>query len=332
MRKRSLLLVVGACLATLSLAVSSAFADPVPAGPRQLAGVGSDTSQDVMNGFGNGATNSVPPFAGIKDGSGNLIVASYDATGSATITTHNTPVCTNIPRPAGSGNGVTALHNSDVAGNGCIQFARSSADDSQSRPGQNLTYVPFALDGITYATASTTNIPKTLTLAQLTSVYSKNAPCGTVQPLLPHAGSGTRSTWLKFLGLSEATLGNCVKDVDGTGVAIEEHDGRVLVNPNQLVPYGVAQWITQTTQPTVFDRHGRSVLRAVNGVAPMELSSDLPTTRKMFNVIRNADVGAAPFNTTFVGPGSAICSHSEVLKAFGFKPISDCGSTTTTTP
>lgn len=330
MRKRNLLLLAGACLATLSFTVGSAFADPVPAGDRPLAGVGSDTDEFLVNGFANGAPFTAPPFGGIKDGSGNLVVSSFDATGSATITTHNTSACTNIPRPAGSGNGVTALHNDDVAGNHCIQFARSSNNDSQTRSGQNLTYIPFASDGLTYATASSTNIPKNLTLAQLTAAYSKNAPCGPVQPLIPHVGSGTHSAWLSFLGLTDTTLGNCVKAVDGAGVAIEEHDGRVLVNPNQLVPYSVAQYVTQTNLPSVFDRHGTAILHSVNGISPFD--STFPLTRKMYNVIRNGDVGASPFNTTFVGSTSAFCSHPEVIKAFGFVPINDCGSTTTTTP
>jgi ABC-type phosphate transport system substrate-binding protein len=330
MRKRSVLLVAGTCLAALSLTVGSAVADPVPPGDRPLAGVGSDTTQDVMNGFGNGTSFSVPPFGGIQDGNGNFIVASFDATGSATITTHNTPACTNIPRPAGSGNGVTALHNDDVAGTNCIQFARSSNDDSQSRPGQNLTYIPFAQDGLTFATLSVTNVPKSLTLAQLTTIYSRNTAQGCIrQPLIPHVGSGTRAAWLKFLNLTEATLGNCVKDVIN-GQPIEEHDGRVLTNPDQLVPYGVGQWVTQTTQPAVPDRHGNSVLRAINNISPFDPS--LPTTRKLFNVIRTGDIGVAPFNTTFVGAGSAICSHPEVIKAYGFTPIPDCGSTAIHTP
>jgi hypothetical protein len=283
-----------------------------------------------MNGFANGTSVSVPAFGGIKDASGKLIVASFDATGTATIQTHPTPAaCTTLPRPNGSGSGITALHNDDLNGTHCIQFARSSSDDSATRSGQNLTYIPFAQDGLTFATASVTGIPKNLTLAQLTSIYSKNGPsCGTLQPLLPQAGSGSRGAWLKFLGLTETTLGNCVKD-NIAGVPIEEHDGRVLTNPNQLVPYSVAQYITQTTQPSVTDRHGTSVLRAVNGLSPYDPA--FPLTRKVFNVIRSGDVGVAPFSTTFVTTPTRtadICAHSEVIRGYGFTPISDCGSTT----
>lgn len=335
MRKRSLLLVAGACLATLSLTVSSALADPLnPTGPRELPGVGSDTTQDVMNGYGNGATFSSPPYAGVG-APGTKILASYDATGSATITTKNTAQCTGIPRPNGSNDGVNALAGLKAGFPAeCAEFARSSDNTAAARPGQNLTFIPFALDGLTFATASVTNIPKTLTLAQLTSIYAKKTTdpggCGTREPLLPQAGSGTRSAWLKLVGLTEATKGDCVKDVVPGG-PVQEHDGRVLTNPNQLVAYGVGNHITQTTQPAIFDRHGNAVLRAINGQSPFDLS-DFPGARKFYNVIRTADVGVAPFTTTFVGAGSEICSHPEVLEAFGLQPIPDCGSTTIQTP
>ncbi|MGH3777783.1 MAG: hypothetical protein ACRDRR_18975 [Pseudonocardiaceae bacterium] len=138
MRKRSLLLVAGACLATLSLTVGSALADPVsPTGPRQLPGVGSDTTQDVMNGYGNGVAFSTPPYAGVIVG-GTKIVASYDATGTTTITTKPTPACTGIPRPNGSSDGVNALAGLKPGFPAdCAEFARSSANSAPSRPGQN---------------------------------------------------------------------------------------------------------------------------------------------------------------------------------------------------
>jgi ABC-type phosphate transport system substrate-binding protein len=324
MRKRSLLLVAGACLATLSLTTGAAFADPNPGIPpdRPLAGVGSDTTQDIMNAFANGTNASVPPFGGIKDGGGNFVVSSFDATGSATITTHPTAACTNIPRPAGSGNGVTAL---DADTSGCIQFARSSSDLSSTHP--NDTFIPFATDALTFATAAITNVPKTFTKAQLTTIYSRNVEQGCIrQPLLPHVGSGTRSSWLAFVmvgGAGQPAIGTCVKDVIN-GVPIEEHDGRVVTNPEQMVPFSVAQFIAQTTQPSVTDRHGPVVPRAVNGVSPFD--DTFPFIRTVFNVVRNADVNSPAVTSTFGGSG-AICSHSEVTKAFGFKPASNCGST-----
>ncbi|MGH3710954.1 MAG: hypothetical protein ACRDRQ_23245 [Pseudonocardiaceae bacterium] len=328
MRKRSVLLVAGACLATLSLTAGAALADPSPPIPpdRPLAGVGSDTTQDVMNGFANGTSASAPPFAGIKSGS-NFVVSSFDATGSATITTHPTTACTNIPRPSGSGNGVNAL---DADTSGCIQFARSSSDLSSTHP--NDTFIPFATDALPFATAAITNVPKSFTKAQLTTIYSRNVEQTCIrQPLLPHVGSGTRNAWLAFIGVGgsgQPALGTCVKDTLN-GVPIEEHDGRVLTNGEQLVPFLLAQFIAQTTQPSVTDRHGPAVPRAVDGVAPYD--ETFPFVRTVFNVVRNADVGNSTISSTFVGSGSAVCSHTEVTKVFGFKPLSgsSCGTTST---
>jgi hypothetical protein len=60
MRKRSFLLIAGACLATLSLTIGSAMADPSnPAGPRDLAGTGSDTTQGVMNGLSDASRSTI---------------------------------------------------------------------------------------------------------------------------------------------------------------------------------------------------------------------------------------------------------------------------------
>ena len=156
MRKRSFLLIAGACLATLSLTIGSAMADPSnPAGPRDLAGTGSDTTQGVMNGLSD-----------VVKINNNKVIASYDATGSAQITTKGTTgsaPCT-MNRPSGSGAGIDALVASLAAnggaGDGCLQFARSSKNDSANRGGKNLVYIPFAVDQIGYATKiSSSNIP-----------------------------------------------------------------------------------------------------------------------------------------------------------------------------
>ena len=327
-------MVAGACLAALSLGAGTALADPVPPIPpdRPLAGVGSDTTQDVMNGFANGSPLSTPPYCGVGVTPGTpcpttgYTMSSFDATGSATITTHPTAACTNIPRPAGSGNGIAALL-ADT--NGCLQFARSSTDLHVANP--NATFYPFATDALPFATATVTNVPKTFTVAQLTTIYTRNgtpgqSPC-VRQPLLPHVGSGTRSAWLTFLGIGgpgQPALGTCVQDTLN-GVPIEEHDGRVLTNPEQLVPFSLAQYITQTTQSNVTDRHGSAVLRAVGNITPYD--DAFPFIRRVFNVVRNADVNNPNIQSTFVGAGSAVCSHPEVTKQFGFTPLgpADCG-------
>src|SRR5215468_7243930 len=181
MRRRSLFLAAGACLAAASLTVGTAVADP--SGPptfRPLAGVGAQTTQGIMNTLSNLIT----------DGSGTKIIASYDNAGSPTITTKDpatNPNCT-IPRPNQGGAGTNALVNSLQAGDGCVQFARAVTNDSASRAGAGLTYVPFAVDALTYAIRSDSSIPRDLTVAELQAVY--NCQVSNILPLLGVFGAG----------------------------------------------------------------------------------------------------------------------------------------------
>jgi hypothetical protein len=100
--------------------------------------VGSDTTQDVMNAYANGGAAG---FGGIKDGTGNFVVASWDAfPGSATITTRDPATftqCSNIPRPNGSGAGLNAIAGLKPEFPAvCAVFARSSVDDHLNRSGK----------------------------------------------------------------------------------------------------------------------------------------------------------------------------------------------------
>ncbi|MGH3786611.1 MAG: hypothetical protein ACRDRG_08680 [Pseudonocardiaceae bacterium] len=337
MRKRSFFLVGGACLATLSLTMSTALADPAnPAGPRLLPGVGSDTTQAVMNSYANGTTASDPDFGGVVAADNvTKIVASYDAVGSATITTKNEAACTNIPRPNGSTAGVNALAGL-LAGfpADCAEWARSSNNDSANRAGQNLTYIPFALDGLTYATLPSSDVPRNLSLSTLQTIYRANvgdATCNDAndfQPLIPQAGSGTRAFWNTLVG----PFGTCPKDVVG-GTPVQEHDGRLLTNAKQLMPFGVGPWITQATTTTGAVRNGPAVLRGIGGQSPYDLA-DFPGARPLFNVVRTADVADPNFVRAFgtAAQGGQICAHPEVLEAHSLAPHPNCGSTAIVTP
>jgi len=151
--------------------IGLAFAGPASADTNQgsttaLAGVGSDTSQDVVEGL-----------AGILGG--GTSIANYKATGSATINTRGSAACT-FTRPNGSGNGLNAL-SAAIGGfaafgspgslNGCVDFARSSSGGNPSTPPGGgtgkLTYVPFAVDAVTYAVLTVSNVPKNLNKADL---------------------------------------------------------------------------------------------------------------------------------------------------------------------
>jgi ABC-type phosphate transport system substrate-binding protein len=310
----------------ITLAATPAQADPTGAPTfRTLAGVGSDTTEGVMNGL-----SQV-----VVDGSGTKLIGSYDAFGSATIQTKNNAACT-INRPAGSGNGVTALVASVDAANGCLDFARSSSNNSASFAGKNLTYIPFAVDAVAYAVRSDSTISRKLTKAQLTTVYN----CGggaNFKPLLPQFGSGTRQFFLKSLGFTDAAdftsqpNHTCIGQTDSTGAPLQENTGTLLTDPKQIAPYSIAQYLAQTTA-VVPDVHGKTVLGQIDGIAPTVLNTASTMSRDVYNVVPNGKLSDPTVASVFVGPSSAVCANSNTIKQYGFAPHPTCGDTSLKTP
>jgi hypothetical protein len=303
-----------------------AQADPVGTPTfRALAGVGSDTTERVMN-----ALSDV-----IVDGSGTKIIASYDATGSATIQTQS-PVACSIARPNGSGAGRTALLASLNAADGCLQFSRSSSlNIAASTP--SLTYIPFGLDGMSFAVRSDSNVPRGLTTADLQSAYT----CGLmpfVVPVLPQAGSGSRSFWLGKMNVTETQIaagtypclvptGTTVNGVPGTGRPyVQENDARSL-KVDELMPFSVGLFNVQSSG-VITDVRGLAVLGTIDSKTPQAVYSGFGFKRDLYNVIPTANIAVAPWSTTFVGATSAVCTNSAVIAAQGFTPVSNCGDTT----
>ena len=296
------------------------YAAAEPAGTpafRALAGVGSDTTEEVLNGL-----SQV-----ILDGAGQKVIASYDAKGGGTIQTKSDAKCAML-RPNGSGAGRTALLKALNPADptfGCVDFSRSSSLNVAASA-VSLTYIPFAVDALTYATAATSTVPKNFTRAELTAVYKCEVP-SIPNPLLPQASSGTRATWLGFLGLTETTKGACVRDVKGT-TPVQEHDGRILTEATDIVPFSVSQHIAQGNGAQT-DQRGTSVLNSVDGVAPVTggvLNTAFGLKRSVYNVVPTFRLGSAPYATTFVGAQSAVCRQTAVIQRFGFGIDPDCGS------
>ena len=327
-RKRNLIVAAGFGLVVTAFGASSALADPTgPPTFRPLAGVGSDTVQGVEDSLSNSILVN-----------GGKVLGSYDATGSATITTQATNLanpagnCT-INRPNGSGAGRTALLNSLVAGDGCLQYSRSSSLNLAAAP-VNLTYVPFAIDAVTYAVTANSNLPRTLALTDLKAIYHCDpnfvgtGPNYSVRVILPQAGSGTRSFWESTMGIADADVVNgvypCITDKNN-GQIIEEHDGRVL-DANSIAPFSIAQYIAQGNG-TLSDIRGNAVLGVIDGVTPMSLNSNFGVTREVFNVIPTSQIANAPYSTVFVGPNSSFCTSNTTLNKYGFAVDPNCGST-----
>ena len=327
-RKRNLIAAAGIGLVATAFSVSSATADPSGAPQyRQLAGVGSDTVQGVENALSNSITIG-----------GTKVIGSYDATGSATIATQAAAACQALNRPNGSGAGRAALLTSLQANDGCIQYSRSSSLDL-SAAAVNLTYVPFAVDAVTYAVTNNSNIPRTLALTDLKSIYTCDpafvgtGPNYSIHPLLPQAGSGTRKFWEATVGIADADVvaGHypCISDTHN-GTPIEEHDGRVL-DANSLAPFSIAQYIAQSSG-TIADIRGNALIGTVDGLSPQTLNTKFGITREVYNVIPTSQIANAPYSTVFVGPTSSVCQSQTTLLQYGFGIDANCGDTSKHTP
>jgi hypothetical protein len=343
-----------AALAVTGLAFAAVPAQADPSGLptfRTLAGVGSDTTQDLNNGL-----------ASVVTIGGQRVLGSYDATGTSPIQTKASG--STFARPNGSSQGFAALKSAkestlwdgqDLPAD-TLQFARSSSGATWATGGK-YSYIPLALDAVTYATASTeADVPTNLTIANLTAIYSAadgalvtiggqsyevgneaNADAD-IRPYLPQTGSGTRSFWLGQLGLTEAdvaTSTNSAVEWSYTGGSVQEHDGSVLADvDNAIVPFSIAQHIAQgnkatieATYPgvTVANRLHGAALRSVNGVAPEVsgvLNTAFPISRPVFTVVEYAELATnSTLSAVFEGP-SGLAYDQDVIADFGFGDLS----------
>ena len=323
-------LLAGAATAALLLGGAlGASADPINPDTgatelRALNGTGSDTTQDLNNGL-----------ASVVEYGGELVLGSYDATIPAgddnfIQTRAGGP---QIPRPNGSSQGVAALRaavnnttltnargtSSAALSTDDVVFGRSSSAATFVSNGA-YSYVPLALDAVTFAThSSNTTLPGNLTRADLVAIYSAaegatvNLSTGSytvgqaagrqIAPFIPQAGSGTRSFWLSALGLTESTVGSAVAD-EYDGNLVQEHDGSVLRDvPNAMVPFSVAQYVAQGNSAdlandyaiTVNDRINGAELGQVAGVAPVvdeALNTAFPIRRPVFTVVPFAELAS----------------------------------------
>lgn len=327
MRKRQLFIATAA-LAAFAMTVAPATAEPNGSPTfRELAGVGAETTQGLMN-----ALSDV-----IKDANGTKIIASYNNAPAGTITTKDRPApnpCT-ITRPNQGGAGTNALVASLQAGNGCVNFARVVTNDSANRPGAGLTYIPMAVDALTYAIRDDSLIPRDLSLAELTDIYNCQVPG--IKPLLGVFGAGNRTFFLSKLGLTDsATFAGspgheCVKDTDVNGNPLLANDGTLLTDPQQIVTYSSGPWLAQING-VVPDKHGKSVLGSINGISPQVLNNSSVMSRDVYNVVPTSQLGVAPTSTVFVGPNSQVCANGELIKRHGFNTSPNCGSTAIKTP
>ncbi|MFJ9030061.1 PstS family phosphate ABC transporter substrate-binding protein [Streptomyces sp. NPDC102274] len=314
--------VVGAAALGVGLLAPAASADPAVGEYRQLTGVGSDTTQDVLNRLGAVITDT----DGQPDGQ---LIASYNATGTPTIQTRASGC--SINRPNGSSAGIDALRNAILNNTGCIDFARSSRGPAD-RTTTKLSWIPFAKDAVTVAVRSDSGLNSDLDLStdELRDIYTCDKTTHNdvaLTPLLPQSGSGTRTFFLEKIGITEAQVGTCV---DGT---VQEHNGNALDSEGDIAPYSVAQYIAQTNG-VVTDRHGVTVLGKVETVAPRNTNGSLnvnfPYNRDVYNVVPTAKITGSTADANivgaFVGTTSKVCAQTSHITAFGFGSLGTaCG-------
>lgn len=327
MRKSLIAAAAGAGVLSLALAtLPLAQADPIgPPQYRELAGMGSDTTQTLMN-----------ALAEIVTINGTKVIGSYDAIGSTTVATKSTAACAAVPRANGSTPGRDALLKSLQANDGCLQFARSSSSRGTFTSTPSMTWIPFATDALTFAVRGDGDVPRELTKAQIVAIFKCEVP--TIQPALVQTGSGTRSSWLSYVGITEAQIAagtyKClVPEKDGgtfPGNLPQEHDGREL-KKNQIMPYSAAVYQAQL-YGTAPDRRGRSVIGVVDGIVPTIINTGFGNLRDVNNIIPTAKV--TDTNSTeykvFVGKDSLICKAKPQINLQGFgdlKDASKCGDT-----
>lgn len=311
----------------LAVSAGTASADPTGAPTlRNLAGVGSDTTYNVMNGL-----SEVVTIAGVKQ------IASYDPIPSTSLISPKAAAnCQNLTRPNGSSAGRTALLNSLTPGNainGCYDWGRSSslnlAPVASATGG--LTYVPFAVDAFTYAVAKDSSIPRDLSFDDVKSIYRCEVPG--LKPYIPQSGSGTRQYWLQQLGITEAQVIStytCIKDVKN-GAIIQEHDGRVLTKGDEIAPYSISNFVAQGAGVQA-DLRGSADLANMDGKTATQSGSSVTLKRDVYNMVPTTKLATAPWSTVFVGSGSLVCQNSATIQKYGYSAAANCGDTTNQTP
>jgi hypothetical protein len=246
---------------------------------------------------------------------------------------------------------------------GSVDFARSSSGPSGSYTGtdRDLAFIPFAQDAVTYAVSAASAFPRNLPLGPsysdaptnsvidtaalnlyniyhcTVSTYSASGKNYLIHPLLPQSGSGTRKYWVQKVGLADSTgtelstLPSCVKDsypsssaAQGGGASVQEHDGTGLVDPGDIAPFSISQYLAQGNHKalpsSVDERRGNIALGSIGGFAPITFTPGINTTLTSGQtVVSTASTPAA--NTLFpvkrfvfnVVPTATINSTAAVL-------------------
>lgn len=214
-------LAAGLVATTMAAGLFTGSANADPAQYTALVGVGSDTTQDVVNALSGKANGILYTPIQSSAATGGRQIVSFDATAPAGVADNCITPKLGAPtftRPNGSTGGRRALSRAidgtgygsaecgiaDVSGQ--VDFARSSSGPSGTTGA--LTYIPFGRDGVSFAyyrAAGEAGAVKTLTRAELDSLFTSGpATIGGVRivPCGIQDGSGTYTFWNTAAGVS----------------------------------------------------------------------------------------------------------------------------------
>jgi ABC-type phosphate transport system substrate-binding protein len=380
MRKLSRMMAGAAALAAAAAlvagGVSTASADPIGHNGKavvpayyDVVGVGSNTTEYVMDQISVDYNKTIPAS---KHSPSDPYFYSYDAVPPGVNAPGNYKIkpkagCATIVRPNGSTAGLTALDTSARVhtNSWCIDFARSSGGRKPTSPKEGpggVVFVAFAKDAITWAarskTAGGTDAPASLNTAQLKKIFTcadtnwsqVGGKAGAIKVYLPQAGSGTLSTWEKFMGIT--TLGACVSQ------APEENEGTNahFNSANAIFIYSIGAYVAQkyhsaacTAKATKTQNEfgcnvtGVLSLGKISGVSPITsakvpvINPAFPSSyfRTVYNILRwgastkdHIDARLEKFFSSKAMHGYLCTSPTATaaIKAYGFIPTPLCGS------
>ncbi|GAB2741043.1 PstS family phosphate ABC transporter substrate-binding protein [Kitasatospora kifunensis] len=350
MRHTAAKLFAAAAIATslATVAAGQASADPtVTPAAQDIVGVGSDTIQAVLGQF---STDYNASLTAAGDTTSPRLY-SWDATPAGNITTKTG--ATSIPRPNGSGAGITALNNNTSS---TVNFARASRGPATTDPSTD-DFVAFARDGVAWAGNKSGNAPANLSTADLNGIYTCSitnwnqitdvpgytGPNATIDAYLPQVNSGTRAFFLQAIGGGTAiTPGSCIQSTTP-----EENEGTdaAFTDVNAVFPYSAAHYIGQTVggHTTTTDAPGNLTLRNVDGINPVANNTLNPAFtatnygRTVYNVLRDSELnGTGTLSTALqniFGTSGWICNNATAqadIASYGFQvlPAFACGAVT----
>lgn len=270
--------------------VGFAACDYSPDGDKDVLTVaGSDTTQDVVGALldsysADVAYNDDPDIAGDdRDTLENVLSVETNPNAvpgdeHCAARTYHTPAGSGeVLAPNGSTAGRDALKASVLAGDGCIDIARSSSGPRAVGTGAGqdpatFEYYAFGLDAVGWSSASPA-APANLTVAQLRGIYNCsftnwNQVGGSNQAIkryYPQPGSGTRAFFQSdVLGFDPFTFSNANCPLP---VEVQENQGATIPvadRPAAVVPYSGGNWIAMANGRITDQRAGQTI-RSLEG-------------------------------------------------------------------